>query len=393
MTSRTVRLALAIPAALLLLPAFQQARAATLTVASVSASCGSQVTVPVTIDSVSGLLAAQFQVAYDPSRLTPGNPAAAAGILTAGFSISSNASGGAITIAMASGTAISGSGTVALLNFTVAANAPPGPILLSISKAFVNDAATGTHEGAVNVSCGASGGPRISIGTVSAKCGDQISVPVVIDGVSGFLAAQFRVAYDPSRLTPASPAAAVGSLTSGFSISSSVSAGAVTVAMASGSPVSGSGTIAVLPFTVAGGASGSIPLDISQVLVNDQPVAATAGAVDLLPCGSDQDLLLSQGRVAATLSWRNQYNGKTGIGTPVKQLDQYGYFWFDSNSNPEVFVKVLDFGGSSFLVFHSALSDLEYTVSFKVLRTGQVYSFRRDAGSVCGLADGQTVKK
>jgi hypothetical protein len=105
------------------------------------------------------------------------------------------------------------------------------------------------------------------------------------------------------------------------------------------------------------------------------------------------ELLLAQDRVVATLTWRNQYNGLTGAGTPVKELDQYGYFWFDSAINPEVFVKVLDFGGASYLVFHSALSDLEYTVNFKILRTGQTYSFKRDAGSACGLADGSTVKK
>ncbi len=104
-------------------------------------------------------------------------------------------------------------------------------------------------------------------------------------------------------------------------------------------------------------------------------------------------LTLSEGRVEVTLRWRNQYNGTSGTGTAVRSMDQYGYFWFTSESNPEVFVKVLDFGGDSFLVFHAALSDLEYEIEVKVLRTGKVYTFKREAGSVCGLADGQTVKK
>ncbi|MCK6682885.1 MAG: hypothetical protein L6R30_10780 [Thermoanaerobaculia bacterium] len=104
-------------------------------------------------------------------------------------------------------------------------------------------------------------------------------------------------------------------------------------------------------------------------------------------------MILSEGRVAVSLTWRNQYSNKTGLGTPVKQMDQYGYFWFDSETNPEVFVKVLDFGGPSYLVFHSALSDLEYDVTFTVLATGRQYVFHRPAGSVCGAADGETVKK
>ena len=94
-----------------------------------------------------------------------------------------------------------------------------------------------------------------------------------------------------------------------------------------------------------------------------------------------------------TLTWRNPGNGNGGKGTPVKQLDQYGYFWFDSASNPEVFVKVLDFDPDSFMVFHSSLSDLEYEVTFTVSRTGYSYRFKRPAGNVCGLADGSTVKK
>jgi hypothetical protein len=111
---------------------------------------------------------------------------------------------------------------------------------------------------------------------------------------------------------------------------------------------------------------------------------------------SASELLLQLNRVAVTLTWRNQYDpsGNTkGNGTAVKQMDQYGYFFFDSPENPEVFVKVLDFGGNSFLVFHSALSDLEYTLHYRVLRTGITYTFRRDAGSICGLVDVSTVAK
>ena len=105
------------------------------------------------------------------------------------------------------------------------------------------------------------------------------------------------------------------------------------------------------------------------------------------------EMLLSQGRVAVSVTWRNQWNGTSGVGTPVKQLDQYGYFWFTGADNPEVFVKVLDFNNPAYLVFHAALSDLEYTVTFRVVRTNQRYSFKRDAYSVCGLVDTTTVLK
>jgi hypothetical protein len=123
-------------------------------------------------------------------------------------------------------------------------------------------------------------------------------------------------------------------------------------------------------------------------MTSDKSVTATFNST-----AATQEMFLSQNRVAVSLTWRNQYNGATGVGTPVQQMDQYGYFWFDSPGNPEVFIKVLDFGGTSYLVFHSALSDLEYTVNFRVVRTGIVYTSNRPPGSVCGLADGNTVKK
>ncbi|MCC6132272.1 MAG: S8 family serine peptidase [Acidobacteria bacterium] len=136
-----------------------------------------------------------------------------------------------------------------------------------------------------------------------------------------------------------------------------------------------------------GACSGTGSCQVS--MTSDRTVTATFNASG----GGGQEMFLSQDRVAVSLTWRNHYNGASGNGTPVKQMDQYGYFWFDSATNPEVFVKVLDFGGTNYLVFHSALSDLEYTVNFRVIRTGQVYSFNRPPGSVCGLANGDTVRK
>ncbi|MCK6685853.1 MAG: hypothetical protein L6R30_25940 [Thermoanaerobaculia bacterium] len=137
-----------------------------------------------------------------------------------------------------------------------------------------------------------------------------------------------------------------------------------------------------------------------QCIAQRTGLAATAWAVfaaaDVNPLAHrelDEAILLSRDRVAVTVSWRNQYSGASGTAHGVKASDQYASFWFDSPSNPEVFVKVLDFGGDGFLVFHSSLSDLEYTVTFVVLRTGRNHSFKREAGSVCGLADGSTVKK
>lgn len=121
----------------------------------------------------------------------------------------------------------------------------------------------------------------VSVGSTAGQCGQTVSVPVTIDAVSGLLSLEFRVAYDAARLAPASVTA--GPLTSGFSVSNNASAGVLRVAMASGTPVSGAGTVANLSFTAAATATGSVPLAISDVLVNDVPRNGNGGAV-MLTC-------------------------------------------------------------------------------------------------------------
>ncbi|MEA2238881.1 MAG: Cohesin domain [Thermoanaerobaculia bacterium] len=147
-------------------------------------------------------------------------------------------------------------------------------------------------------------GQTVTVGSPSAHCGQQVNVPVTIDSVSGMLSLEFHIAYDAARLT--SPAVTAGSLTSSFSVSSNVSGGVLRVAMASGSPVSGGGGVANISFTVASTATGNVPVDISNVLVNDVARSGSSGmvAVDCLQPPS-----------AATLTF--PANGAAGIGSSV----------------------------------------------------------------------------
>jgi hypothetical protein len=119
----------------------------------------------------------------------------------------------------------------------------------------------------------------VSAGSGSGQCGQTLSIPVSVDAVSGMLALEFRVAYDTARLTPGTVTA--GTLTSGFSISSNVTGGVLRVAMASGTPVSGGGAVANIAFTAAASATGSVPLIVSDVLINDVPRSGTPGELAL----------------------------------------------------------------------------------------------------------------
>lgn len=138
----------------------------------------------------------------------------------------------------------------------------------------------------VAATSGTAAAATLAVGTSSGDCGTSITVPVAVSGASGLLAVQFMVTYDASRLTPTSPAAAVGSMTQGFSISSNVAGGALVVALAAGSPASGtSGTVAMLTFNITAGApSGTTALTISDALVNDQPAQVQSGGITVR-CG------------------------------------------------------------------------------------------------------------
>lgn len=130
------------------------------------------------------------------------------------------------------------------------------------------------------------------------------------------LSLEFRIAYDTTQLS--SPAVTTGTLTSNFSVSSNASGGLLRVAMASGTPVSGSGTVANVSFAIAGSATGNSSLMISNILVNDTARSGNPGVLTidcLQPPGPPVQTSPTNGAagVAApvTLRW-NAANGATG---------------------------------------------------------------------------------
>ncbi len=111
------------------------------------------------------------------------------------------------------------------------------------------------------------GAQTVTVGSVSVRCGESVDVPVTISAVSGLLSIQFDVTYDSSKLQPTQVTS--GALTSGFSLASNITSTQIKIAMASGSPVSGSGRVATIRFTAGSAATGTSSLPISGILVND----------------------------------------------------------------------------------------------------------------------------
>jgi len=118
-----------------------------------------------------------------------------------------------------------------------------------------------------------------------------------------------------------------------------------------------------------------------------------AGKVDALAAvkvlGGDAPKLYMLGKkVSAKVTWRNQHSGARGNATPIPKGDQFGFFHFGDAANPEVFVKALDFGASRpFLLFASGLTNFDYSVTYRNVRTGQKVVFFKPAEAYTGFAD------
>jgi hypothetical protein len=130
---------------------------------------------------------------------------------------------------------------------------------------------------------------------------------------------------------------------------------------------------------------------------NDSTRLRTSAAREALAAASGpeaaaNDLLLSSSRVKVQVTWRSQYSGQGGSALVIPQKDEYGYFYFTDPNNPEIFVKVLDFG-AKYAVLAAGLTDYEFHVTFTVLRTGQTLTFDRPAGGKNGFADSTTLVK
>ena len=75
-------------------------------------------------------------------------------------------------------------------------------------------------------------------------------------------------------------------------------------------------------------------------------------------------LCLNNARFAVSVEWKD-FSGNTGSGKAIPLTADTGYFWFFTNTNVELVVKVLDAAAINghFWVFYGALSNVEYTIT------------------------------
>jgi hypothetical protein len=118
--------------------------------------------------------------------------------------------------------------------------------------------------------------------------------------------------------------------------------------------------------------------------------------LDLRPAASDAacspdatTLCLNSGRFQVRISWRATGFPPANAGQAVPLTGDTGAFWFFSNGNYELVLKVVDgrpFNGK-FWVFFGALSDVEYTITVTDTQTGAVKTYSNSQGHLASVAD------
>lgn len=118
----------------------------------------------------------------------------------------------------------------------------------------------------------------------------------------------------------------------------------------------------------------------------------TLDAIDRLgpaPCvASDEAICLSDNLFRVEVSWRDPA-GETGKGKVGSITEDTGYFWFFSEENIELVIKVLDAReiNDRYWVFYGALSNVEYTISITDTRTGHQHIYFNPQGEQASVSD------
>jgi hypothetical protein len=100
-------------------------------------------------------------------------------------------------------------------------------------------------------------------------------------------------------------------------------------------------------------------------------------------------LCLNGGRFRVQVAWRALHIGTSGTGQGVPLTSDAGYFWFFTNNNVELVIKVVDGRpvNGHFWVFVGALSDVEYTITITDTQTGAIKTYQNPQGRLASIAD------
>ena len=114
-----------------------------------------------------------------------------------------------------------------------------------------------------------------------------------------------------------------------------------------------------------------------------------AAALSAAPCTPSPTVLcLNDSRFEVEVSWRDS-RARTGVGQAVSITADTGYFWFFSETNIELVIKVLDARSinQKYWVFFGALTSVEFDLTVTDTATGAVKTYHNDLGNFASVGD------
>jgi len=236
------------------------------------------INVPVTLDNAAGVLGYYFELDYDGAILSYVG-AASGSLIPGGWSTPQvHDTPGALTVAGLGSQALSGSGSIVVVQLQVdplAANEATSP--LHLADAELNDGAipVTTLDGTVTVVAIA----ELSVPAhLTRKAGDPLDVPVMVDNAAGAVGYYFEFSFNNAVLEYLG--AENGSLTLqwGGPVVNDTMDGTLTVGGLGTSAVTGTGSLVVLQFRVRDTAvvGQTSPLEIGFAELNDGAIGVVA---------------------------------------------------------------------------------------------------------------------
>ncbi len=103
------------------------------------------------------------------------------------------------------------------------------------------------------------------------------------------------------------------------------------------------------------------------------------------PCVADTTTLcLNEDRFRVVAHWETP-DGRAGAGEAVELTGDTGYFWFFSENNVEVVIKVLNgcaIGDGTYWVFIGGLTDVRVELEVEDVEAGEVKTYVNEAGTL-----------
>ncbi|MGK9368669.1 putative Ig domain-containing protein [Melioribacter sp. Ez-97] len=271
---------LAVAAAMLMLGTSTFAQVS-VTLPNVAGSAGIEKSGAITVGDLTGqnVLSFEFTLTYDKNVVYITGVDQAGTLVDGLGSIQVNAdtANGKISVAWASGSALEGEGTLLKLNFMFR-NA--GTTALDFGGTFKFNA--GTPAASVVAGEAKTAAVLIQGGSVSATAGDEIMIPVLtteITDAQNVLSYDFTATYD-SDVINITGFELAGTLSEGGSASiNTTTAGSVSFAFASGSKITGNGTLVYLVGTAVAGGTTEVEFTSFKFNTGNIPVAADPAVV------------------------------------------------------------------------------------------------------------------